>query len=187
MQQKIKRECWKRKEEKFWKLFYKHDCITLQKKKGLLWPCSTFSSKTVLRHSCPTKRQKAATCDLKGHFHVSVLLFAGQRSVQNFFKKIILSFLLSVALSYWLLMFPPIKEETKRDRQILKKISPFCSAHFKYTAFLYNSSSEAWMWKTVRTPCALCRQPEAPGRTSQAPTDSGNLDKKVVGSYLTPL
>lgn len=135
----------KTKRRKILKAFLQARLYHFAKKKGLLWPCSTFSSKTVLRHSCPTKRQKAATCDLKGHFHVSVLLFAGQRSVQNFFKKIILSFLLSVALSYWLLMFPPIKEETKRDRQILKKISPFCSAHFKYTAFLYNSSSEAWM------------------------------------------
>lgn len=96
----------------------KHDqtCIALknktkQTKTHLLWPRSTFSQKTVLTHSCPTKRQKQPVMTLErskvtGKFYISLKIKIYVICSPCYQADHVL-LILSVALNYWLVVFSP--------------------------------------------------------------------------------
>lgn len=92
------------------KLCCKCDCVTLGKKKK-----SSFSSITVLRHSSTTKRQKPATCDLKDHFLVSLLLLTGQNFLEKMSDILEKLFPLSSTQQLFLAFPPNRKKRDKRD------------------------------------------------------------------------
>lgn len=148
-----------------------------KKEKDLLWPQSTFSSKTVLWHRCTTKRQKPATCDLKHHFHVSLLLFTGQ----NFFRKSCCPLKSTQQLVPSIFSEP--KRTQKRHRQIWKKISSSCSTHLKYATLEFIIKS--LVVNNSQKPLCPVLTTWGRKRTRRAPTDRGNFGTKLVGSCLS--